>query len=90
MHAHVTGAITWQFASTAQYVLEHSERETGQARHYSLTRDVQVLALLVGVGYIGLPEVANRVFVDYEGNRGYRTGDLMRMCPTVAWRSWVG
>ncbi|KAJ8078433.1 Non-ribosomal peptide synthetase [Marasmius tenuissimus] len=41
--------------------------------------ELLVCGPLVGVGYIGLPEVTKKVFVEYEGKRGYRTGDLVRM-----------
>ncbi|KAL0578432.1 Non-ribosomal peptide synthetase [Marasmius crinis-equi] len=43
--------------------------------------ELLVCGPLVGVGYIGLPQVTKKVFVEYEGKRGYRTGDLVRMMP---------
>ncbi|KAG7086753.1 NRPS protein [Marasmius oreades] len=43
--------------------------------------ELLVCGPLIGVGYIGLPEVTKKVFIEYEGKRGYRTGDLVRMMP---------
>ena len=52
--------------------------ETGCATPFGVPGELWITGPQVGIGYWGQPELTHRQFVEHEGRRWYKTGDMVR------------